>query len=197
MRQEFTEVVQRPIAVGAGRLLADDHHVLDSRRIAEPWEHVLQEHVLHDHHARLGGVQDVGDAGAPGGVVNRDLDRAELQDPEPGVEELGAIAHHDRDPIALRHPEVPESRSDTPGALGGLRIRDGVVVEDRKHSIAVAFRVLVDKSRQVHLSLAFPLTLTIVLCLGSEQQARRQRPRACRYRNHLGSRHLMLTRVSS
>ena len=129
--------------------------------------------------------------------MNRDFDRAELQDPEPRVEELGAVAHHDRDSIALGHPEVPEARGDTPGALGGLRIRDGVVVEDREHSIAVAFRVLVDKSRQVHLSLAFPLTLTIVLCLRSEQQARRQRPRARRYRRHLGPRHLTLARVSA
>jgi len=140
-------VVQRAPAVGVRRGLPDDHHVLDARRVAQPGQHVLEEDVFDDQHARLGRAEDVGDAGASGGVVDRHFDRAKLQDPEPRVEELGPVAHHDRDALALGHAQVLQSSGDVAGALGRLGIRHGVIVEDDEHAVAELCRLLVDQGR--------------------------------------------------
>jgi len=79
--------------------------------------------------------------------VNRDLDGPQLEDPEPGVKELGPVPHHDRDAVARGDSQVSEARGDVAGALGELSIGHGVVVEDGQHPIAVALRVLVGKCR--------------------------------------------------
>ena len=94
-----------------------------------------------------GGVEDVGDAGAARSVVDRHLDRAELEDPEPGVEELGPVSHHDRDPVTLGDPQVRQARGDVAGALGDLRVCHRVIVEDGKHPVTEARCLLIDQRR--------------------------------------------------
>ena len=57
--QEIGEVGQRLPPVGVCRPFPDHHHVLDARRVAEIGLDVTEERVLHDHHPRLGRVEDV------------------------------------------------------------------------------------------------------------------------------------------
>ena len=108
---------------------------------------MIEKDVLDDHHASLGGVEDVGDARAPGGVVDRHLDCPELEDPEPRVQEVRPVTHHDRDPVTLGDSQAPQARGDVAGALGDLRIGHGVIVEDGKHPVAELCCFLIDKRR--------------------------------------------------
>lgn len=144
--KDIGEVVKRSAAVGLRGRLADDDHVFDGRRVSKPRQHVLEEHVLDDQHAGLGRVEDVRDAGAARSVVDRHLDRPQLQDSKPRVEELRPVPHHDRDALALGDAEVPQARRDVPGSLGDLRVGHRVIVEDGKHPVAELCRLLVDKS---------------------------------------------------
>ena len=145
--EQSGEVVKRPPAVGVGRRLPDDHDVLDARRVPEPRQHVLEEDILDDQNTSLRRVQDVRDTRSPGRVVDRHLDGRELEDPEPRVEELRPVPHHDRDPLALGDAQVLEAGGDVSGALGGLGIGHGVIIEDGKHALAELGRLFIDQGR--------------------------------------------------
>ena len=79
--------------------------------------------------------------------MDRHLDPAELEDPEPRIQEVRPVPHHDRDPVTLGDSQVPQSRGHVPGALGDLRIGHGVIVEDREHPVPELCRLLIDERR--------------------------------------------------
>jgi hypothetical protein len=72
----------------SGGVGARDDHVLERLDRADVAGDVLHVLVVHEQHAGAGGVQDVGDPRAAGGVVDRHLDGAGADDPEPRRQEL-------------------------------------------------------------------------------------------------------------
>jgi hypothetical protein len=104
--KKFLEAASRLVQA---RGVAHDDDVLERGHRADVSGDVLDVFLVHDKHARTGRLEDVGDAGPSGGVVDRHLNGADPEDAEPGAEELGSGRHHHRDPIALLDAQPAET----------------------------------------------------------------------------------------
>ena len=106
--------------------------------------------VVDDQRARPGRLEDVGDARAPRRVVDRDLDRADAEDPEPREQELCARGHHHGDAVAPLDPQLSQPGRDPAGSFREPGVRDGLAVDDRQRLRAAALGLLLGVRGEVH-----------------------------------------------
>jgi hypothetical protein len=112
--------------------------VLDGVDVARDVFDVL---FVDDQRPRARGLEDVGDARAARRVVDRHLDRARAEDPEPRVEELRARRHHHRDAIARLDPELLQPGGEAARTVRELLVAQRLAIHERELAIAVALRL--------------------------------------------------------
>ena len=120
-----------------GRLAVDHDHVLEVGQLLARLEHAVEVRLLDQRHPRPGVGDQVLDLLGCVGLIDRERDGPERHGREIADVKLRPVAEHQRDGVALAHPQLGESAGERVRALAHL------TPGDRDAVVAVAQRDVV------------------------------------------------------
>ena len=131
-----------------GRIALAPDHVAHGLQVGGYRVQAVQVLRVRDQRDAVGLHDLVHQAGTLQRDVDRHLDRADLVQAEPRVEELGAVGQHDRHLVALLDAEREEAVRGAVDALVQLAQRDRIIAELEHHVIGVPARLVLDDLRE-------------------------------------------------